>query len=256
MSNNNEHEPLIVSLQDYRGSMQHPTLSTVEAYWEALRNGRLVPRRADVDPRGIDRALENAFILERIAPGMARFRLAGMHLNDLLGMEVRGMPLTSFFTPDARRQVSDALEHVFEEPATARFQLVAERSIGKPAMEAELILLPLKSDLGDVSRALGCLVSTGEIGRTPRRFDVAEVKVTPLLTEGENAPSSAETQPDQTEGTIAAQGFAEPAAQFRRHTPTPVESNDATPPVTKLEDHKNGPLKGERPYLRLVRDGD
>ncbi|MEM1421046.1 MAG: PAS domain-containing protein, partial [Pseudomonadota bacterium] len=61
--------------------MQHPGLSLVEAYWEGLRAGRLVPRRADVDPRGIDQALEYSFILERIAPGMARFRLAGMHLN-------------------------------------------------------------------------------------------------------------------------------------------------------------------------------
>ncbi|MEM1360171.1 MAG: PAS domain-containing protein [Pseudomonadota bacterium] len=231
--------------------MQHPTLSTVEAYWEALREGRLVPRRADVDPRGIDRALENAFILERIAPGMARFRLAGMHLNDLLGMEVRGMPLTSFFTPDARRQVSDALEHVFEEPASARFQLIAERSIGKPAMEAELILLPLKSDLGDVSRALGCLVSTGEIGRTPRRFDVAEVKVTPLLTQSDQA-APIEPEPSKTENSFAAQGFSEPAAQFRRHPPKAVETTDFTPPA----DQKDGPLKGERPYLRLVRDGD
>ena len=60
-----------------------------------------MPRRAEIDPRGIENALEYAFILERIAPGMARIRLAGIHLSDLMGMEVRGMPLTSFI--DAAR---------------------------------------------------------------------------------------------------------------------------------------------------------
>ena len=63
---------------------------------------RAVPMRSDVDPRGIERSLEHAFILERIAPQMARFRLAGMHLTDLMGMEVRGMPTTALFAPAAR----------------------------------------------------------------------------------------------------------------------------------------------------------
>ena len=37
-----------------------------------------------------------------------------------------------------------------------------------------MLLLPLKSDLGDVSRVLGCLVVQGEVGQTPRRFDLAQ----------------------------------------------------------------------------------
>ncbi|MEZ5686504.1 MAG: PAS domain-containing protein [Paracoccaceae bacterium] len=49
----------------------------LRAYWEGLRQGRqAVPSRAEVDPRGIDRALEYSFILERVAPGMGRFRLS------------------------------------------------------------------------------------------------------------------------------------------------------------------------------------
>ena len=42
-------------------AMKHPALSQVEAYWEGLRGTRTAPLRSEVDPRGIDRALENAF---------------------------------------------------------------------------------------------------------------------------------------------------------------------------------------------------
>lgn len=37
-----------------------------------------------------------------------------------------------------------------------------------------MLLLPLRSDLGDVTRALGCLIAEGEIGQGPRRFDLME----------------------------------------------------------------------------------
>ncbi|MDV7269755.1 PAS domain-containing protein [Thioclava sp. A2] len=153
----------------------------MRAYWEALRGGRLVPSRADVDPRGIDRALECAFILERVAPGMGRFRLAGMHLNDLMGMEVRGMPLTAFFAPVGRKQIAEIIEAMFQQPAIVEIDLRAETAIGKPELKAKLLILPLKSDLGDVTRALGCLVAEGDIGRTPRRFEVVASTVTPII---------------------------------------------------------------------------
>jgi hypothetical protein len=42
------------------------------------------------------------------------------------------------------------------------------------------MLLPLRSDLGDVSRALGCLVSHGRIGRPVRRFAIARSETLPL----------------------------------------------------------------------------
>lgn len=165
-------------------------VNEMRAYWEALRGGRLVPSRADIDPRGIDRALEYAFILERVAPGMGRFRLAGMHLNDLMGMEVRGMPLTSFFAPVGRKQIAEITEAMFQQPAIVEIDLHAETAIGKPAMKAKLLIMPLKSDLGDVTRALGCLVAEGEIGRTPRRFEVAATTLSPII-QGTPTPKEA-----------------------------------------------------------------
>jgi hypothetical protein len=162
----------------FRSNMEFPVVNEVRAYWEALRAGRQVPLRSEVDPRGIERALEHAFVLERIAPQVARFRLAGMHLNDLMGMEVRGMPLTAFFAPSGRDKVAQILEGVFKGPEMAELSIAGETGFGRPPIEGRLLILPLKSDLGDVSRALGCLVTSGQIGRRPRRFEMAEARIT------------------------------------------------------------------------------
>lgn len=145
----------------------------LRAYWDGLRKGRLVPSRTDIDPRGIETTLHYTYIIERIAPGMGRFRVAGMHLNDLMGMEVRGMPLSSMFEPAARKGLSDACEAVFNGPAIAEFDLRSDGGVGRPPLQAKLLILPLSSDLGDISRAMGCLVceqAPEDLGRAPRRF--------------------------------------------------------------------------------------
>ncbi|WP_407493395.1 PAS domain-containing protein [Pseudooceanicola sp. MF1-13] len=208
-------------MTQFASSSRFQPLREVEAYWQAIRAGRLVPRRSDIDPRGIERALEFAFVAERIAPGLGRLRIAGSHLTELLGMEVRGMPLTAFFATDSRNRISDTLEEVFNAPATAEISLVGERGIGKPPLEARMILLPLKSDLGDISRVLGCVVTKGDIGRAPRRFEISEVKINRLLGDA--------FLPDEVKETPVATGMAEAADPF-----------EAAP----------------RPYLRLVHSDD
>ena len=172
-------------------------VAQMRAYWDGLRAGRDVPARADIDPRGLENALEYAFILERVAPGMGRFRLAGMHLNDLMGMEIRGMPLTAMFTPEGRKRVADATEAVFQGPAIAELVLTAEAGIGKPPMTARMLLLPMTSDMGDVTRILGCLVGEGQgIGRTPRRFLVDAAHVQPITPCASAAPLPAPVRPE------------------------------------------------------------
>jgi len=203
----------VISMFGFKNETRFLEIKQVEAYWEGLRMGRLVPLRSEIDPRGIERALEYTFVLERIAPGLGRFRLSGMHLNDLLGMEVRGMPFTSFFTPAARNTVTDALEMVFDGPQVAELTLTAEKGIGKPAMDAKVILLPLRSDLGEVTRILGALVTCGPIGRAPRRFNVTDVQMK-ALERGHSPAVIAEPAPVKT----PVKGFAEAADVFGRET--------------------------------------
>lgn len=155
-------------------------LRALRSYWESMRRGHLVPCRAEIDPCRIEALLPNAFIAERIAPGITRLRVAGSHLSDLMGMEVRGMPLGSFIAPEARNDFAARLVDLFEAPAILRIDLRSRGSLGRPDMTGTLILLPLRSDLGDVSRALGCLVTTGQIGRPSRRFEIVTARLEPL----------------------------------------------------------------------------
>ena len=234
MDNGGQNTHNIINMTQNISQNGFSPLAQVEAYWEALRGTRLMPFRSEIDPRGIEQALEYSFIVERIAPGIARLRIAGSHLSDLMGMEVRGMPLTAFIAPGSRRQVSDTLEEVFETPAACTLSLHSEKSAGMPPLEARMLLMPLKSDLGDVSRLLGALVSVGEMGRSPRRFDVTGSSLRPILS-SHSAPMPMPKEPtvDLPEPALETPGFAEPKTPFRTETP-----------------------RREAPYLRLVKSDD
>lgn len=178
----------------------HP-LTQLRSYWESLRDGGPPPLRSSVDPRGIAGALERAFVIERVAPGVARFRVAGMHLCDLLGMEVRGMPLSALIEPAARPALADALERVYAAPAVLEAELEAERGLGRPALTARLIVLPLRDWRGLPGVAMGGLSATGDIGRAPRRFAIRHHIVARLpasLSPAERHPALAEAAADFT----------------------------------------------------------
>lgn len=93
-----------------------------------------------------------------------------------------------------------------------------------------MLLLPLKSDLGDVSRVLGCFVAHGEVGRSPRRFDVVGAKIRPIM-----APA---TLPQAT--------LEEPLEVI-----TKIQgSTDTSMPMDRPKDFK------EVSYLRLIKTDD
>ncbi|MEM1429224.1 MAG: PAS domain-containing protein [Pseudomonadota bacterium] len=245
----------IVALSDVAKDLRFPTVALLEAYWHQLRGTRLVPARSEVDPRQIEDSLEYAFILERVAPGMARFRLAGMHLSDLMGMEVRGMPVTAFFTPEARKPLSDAMEAVFDAPAIVRLTLNGETGIGRPGLDARLLLLPLKSDFGDVSRALGCLVTNGPVGRAPRRFSIAHEEITPIA-----GPEHAGDRRIGGWSRTAGHGVQKPVARPPAATGALAEPPAAyTPPMTDTAPAPTPPRPpraGGRPNLYIVSSED
>ncbi len=199
----------IVAMDRFDSGRSLSPIRQAEAYWTALLGGDGVPMRSQIDPRGLENVLEYTFILERIAPGLARFRLAGSHLNKLAGMEVRGMPLTAFFDPSARDDVKTYLDRVFTAPAVVELGLTSKGKLGRACQQARMILLPLKSDLGDVSRVLGVMLSDGAIGTTPRRFSITDHRVREL-SELRRPPKPAQHE---------AMGFAEQQGEFVRSKP-------------------------------------
>ncbi|MGQ0564419.1 MAG: PAS domain-containing protein [Gemmobacter sp.] len=193
------------------GATRFATLAEVRAYWEGLRQDGKPPLRAEVDPRGMAGALEHSFVIERVAPGVARFRIAGMELTEMMGMDVRGMPMLSLIDPPDRSDFARHMEKVFTGPAILEMVLEAERGIGRPALEGRLLILPLRNRAGTTALALGCLATEGVIGRAPRRFGIARRAVTPL---DAAAPVLAEGM-----APVLADGMAESPAPF---VPRPV----------------------------------
>ena len=201
----------IVSLWQHQAKRDISAIGEMRGYWESLRGGRLVPLRSEIDPREITGALEYGFILERLQPGAIRFRLAGMHLCDLMGMEVRGMPLRSFISPTSRARFSAMLERVFTQPEIHEYVMVSEDSNGT-CLRARLLILPLKSDGGTVDRAIGCFTTEGVVGLAPRRFRVLETRVTSLINGAQTREFEADEMP-VTPAPLRA-GFAETQEAF------------------------------------------
>ncbi len=150
-----------------------PEIAEVRAYWEALRHDGGIPERTAIDPRGISGALDRVFLADRIGPGLAQIRLSGSRVNEIAGMDARGLPLSCLFHPEARAGLGHILTHVFDGPMAADLELVAKPEVGRSELPARLVFLPLRGTTGTCSLLLGCLVTYDEIGRAPRRFEIS-----------------------------------------------------------------------------------
>lgn len=154
--------------------MTNPTaLCELERYWKSLHRVRGVPMRRSVDPVAIA-GLEDVFILERVAPSVARIRVSGRNIAKLLCVEPRGLPITTAFVPQSRPTIAQQVEAVFSTPGLVEIELDAPRAVGQPKLHGRLLLLPLRDDHGRVSRALGGLVMSGVRGIGGRRFSVPD----------------------------------------------------------------------------------
>ena len=191
-----------------------PGLEQVRAYWEALRaRAGDVPARAAIGPRGIETALDRSFLIERIAPGHARFRLAGRRLCDLMGMEVAGMPLSALIAPGDRAALAEVLEAVFATPALADLIVAAPRSLGRPAIMGRMLLMPLRGLSGATDRALGCLAVEGAAGRSPRRLTLISRRIEALAADPGPLAGGA-GRPATLPPVAPPPGLAEGAADF------------------------------------------
>ncbi|MFK7755161.1 MAG: PAS domain-containing protein [Sedimentitalea sp.] len=172
----------VIDMDKFGSGVNLSPLRQAEAYWSALRNGEDMPRRSQIDPRGLQNILEYTFILERVAPSIARFRLAGAHICAITGFEVRGMPITACFTPSGRNQFSAILKDMFDQPNIAEITLIGQPYGQKSTLEARMILLPMRNDQGDVNRALGVVVAQGPrmARNVPCRFDVQSATQRPV----------------------------------------------------------------------------
>lgn len=206
----------VVALNSKDAEMAHPLITSVSRYWDSLRAGRLVPQREEIDPREIQNALSYSFILDRTRPGSVRFRLSGMHLNDVLGMEARGMPVRALCDVPYRPRFMEQVERVFETPSILEADLRANRG-GNDAVRARLALLPLSTHGGEINRALGIFVCDSRVVNPPLRFTTRSFAMTPL-TAGVSAFESRRA--------LMPAGLAEDDAIFQPQRHVPIRRED------------------------------
>jgi len=220
-----------MSVHQKEKSMQNPIFNNLFEHWSALRQHSDVPNRCEIDPRVFPDALENTFIFERIAEGDFRARLAGMNLCEMMGMEVRGQSAASFMQNAERTRIQKVLEQILTRPAIGELTLTG-RDLSGAEVEVSMILLPLRSDMGEVNRVIGCISFPHKPFTAPLRFLIKNQKLTPLSAIGNSAEE-------------IAIGFSEKIEPFRPQGFRAVSEND-------------NPVVSPRPqgHLKLVPDED
>lgn len=148
-------------------------VADVTRHWSSLRAANQVPNRNQIDVSVISHALPFVFLAELVTPRVAKLRICGQHIEDLLGLDMRGMPLTALFQGKAREEIAEALEQVTR-GARVALSLEGETGFGMPKLTAVLALLPLTDAGSQITRVLGVLEYAGDKGRTPRRFTLAQ----------------------------------------------------------------------------------
>jgi hypothetical protein len=191
----------VTALSWYRKVDRNPILKELHDHWEALRADRIAPRRSEIDPRRIENVLEHAFILECTADGEARFRIAGIALGDLMGMEVRGMPATALVQPQDRARFSALLRDLCRNAEIADLTLATASGA-----RAEMLLLPMTGEDGRVSRILGCMVARPGAAPPPVRLTLVEIRRTRIVAQADDR-------------VHATEGFAEPVPTWQSAAP-------------------------------------
>ncbi|ARO14566.1 hypothetical protein BVG79_01220 [Ketogulonicigenium robustum] len=145
------------------------SFSALEAYWQRLRgDAASAPALFDFDPTQVDAVLPYSLVIEGIAPGMTRVRVAGTEIDKLFDGDVRGMPFSALFAGPARAHLQALTEQVFSGPA------VIEAAVRMGTAQGQMIMLPLTSHEGRITRAICAIIFEDIDLRSAHRCSFAE----------------------------------------------------------------------------------
>jgi hypothetical protein len=138
--------------------MQQPTSRQLYAYWDGIRNGRVAPRRFEIEPAKIASLLPETFVVESAGLLGYRFRLAGTKICEQFGRELRGADLLSLWAGSDRDAVASLLRNVFSDAAVGYGRFRAYTGSERRA-DFELVLLPLIHTGEAINRILGAITA-------------------------------------------------------------------------------------------------
>ncbi|SPJ22311.1 PAS domain-containing protein [Palleronia abyssalis] len=170
-------ESTVVDLEAHRKALIPTGKDALLAYWNEIGGALDVPGRDAIDPARISGLLGEIVLIERIAPRQAKIRLAGQAIGNAVGIEPRGMPMTSLISTASRGALEDAMEALFDRPSMVELELAGPKTPFRRRMHGELLLLPLRDREDQITRAI-CYASLPERRtKAPLRFDIMDTRL-------------------------------------------------------------------------------
>ncbi|MFM2044499.1 MAG: hypothetical protein RLY86_3075 [Pseudomonadota bacterium] len=130
-----------MEMPDFRSPRSH---QYAQYYLSLLGPGRL-PQRSAFDVTSQRRIIDSFVILEREAPGLVRFRLAGTLERRRYGFEVTGRNYLDFVPEDRREGAEAAFRHMAEHPCGMHAMIVSRTLYGRTTMN-EALGFPFRAD--------------------------------------------------------------------------------------------------------------
>lgn len=135
-------------------NLQHKTSQALFAYWDKVRADRCTPRRFEIEPGKLAGILPSTFILERIDAETYRFRLAGTHVCELFGFELRGTNFLDGWSAADRISLTRHLAALVKQGAVEILHMEAA-PVARGSTPFEVVLLPLRHSGEEIDRILG-----------------------------------------------------------------------------------------------------
>jgi hypothetical protein len=136
--------------------MRHKTSKSLYAYWNALRGGRMAPRRFEIEPVNLGEALPDTFILERQDQTTFPYRLAGTRLCERFRKEFRGHDFLAGWSAADSLTLRNRLNSISMHGGVS-LVLAQAQSAGGKTLHVEVLILPLIHGQDIADRFLGVL---------------------------------------------------------------------------------------------------
>jgi len=137
-------------------------------YWNALRNGRPLPPRRELDPGQLRVWLPRLALLEQLGPYHTVFRLAGTTICAAFGRELRDHALCTLWRGDDRERIDAAIGGCLRESLALVIGFEAHALDRRP-LAGEMVLMPMLDDAGTPTRLLAGFATEPETPRLPSK---------------------------------------------------------------------------------------
>jgi hypothetical protein len=138
--------------------MKHPTSVALYDYWDKVRDGRLAPRRLEIEPACLTSILSDTFILERNSTVDYPYRLAGTGICEVFGREFRGRNFLDAWSRSDQITLSRQLAVVCQDGAGFVFEMAAT-GLERHTVILEGTLLPLLHTGTTIARLIGSIAA-------------------------------------------------------------------------------------------------